>query len=138
MTSAHDRMLQVDTMLSHVWMVRAFLKHSDEAEDDDELRAVHRGLYDYSLSLGSHYANDDAESYFRRSSRRSLIIRILRWQLGHSPRRLMMLLSYWTSDHKLSRQWWSGSLLGYSSSSWDHSTIIFVEMPPLALNCAVS
>jgi cob(I)alamin adenosyltransferase len=70
MTSAHDLMLQVDTILSHVWMVRTFLKHSDEAEDDDELRTVHRRLYDYSLSLGSHYANDDAESYLKQAKKK--------------------------------------------------------------------
>ena len=70
MTSPHDLMLQVDTLLSHVWMVRTFLKHSDEAEDDDELRTVHRRLYDYSLSLGSHYANDDAESYLKQAKKK--------------------------------------------------------------------
>ena len=32
----HERMLRLDNLFSHVWMVRTFLKHSDEAEDDDE------------------------------------------------------------------------------------------------------
>ena len=44
MSNAHDLMLQIDTILSHVWMVRTFLKHSDEAEDDEELRAPGVGL----------------------------------------------------------------------------------------------
>ncbi len=44
-------MHQVDDWLSHVWMVRTFLKHSDEASDDEELAEVHRSLYDFMLAL---------------------------------------------------------------------------------------
>ena len=33
-----SQMHQIDRLLSHVWMVRTFLKHSEEAEEDDELR----------------------------------------------------------------------------------------------------
>ena len=47
-----DRMQAIDAQLAHVWMVRAFLKHSDEAQEDDELAEVHRDLYDYMLALG--------------------------------------------------------------------------------------
>ena len=45
---------EIDLLLSHVWMVRTFLKHSEEAEEDDELQEVHRTLYDYMLALGVH------------------------------------------------------------------------------------
>ncbi|ADB16336.1 hypothetical protein Psta_1661 [Pirellula staleyi DSM 6068] len=61
--SSHERMLAIDTLLSHVWMVRAFLKHSDEAADDDELAAVHRDLYDYMLALGGPLAASDPDAY---------------------------------------------------------------------------
>ena len=44
-----QRVEEIDKLLSHVWMVRTFLKHSEEAEEDDELREVHRTLYDLSL-----------------------------------------------------------------------------------------
>ena len=44
-----DRVARIDGLLSHVWMVRAFLKHCEEAEEDDELNAVQRTLYDLSL-----------------------------------------------------------------------------------------
>ena len=33
-----QRVEEIDKALSHVWMVRTFLKHSEEAEEDDELR----------------------------------------------------------------------------------------------------
>ena len=66
----HDKMLQVDTLLSHVWLVRAFLKHCDEAEEDEELRQVHRALYDFMLALGGPLANDDAETYLKQATKK--------------------------------------------------------------------
>ena len=50
--NADQAMSRIDALLSHVWMVRTFLKHSEEAEEDDELRDVHRMLYDAMLALG--------------------------------------------------------------------------------------
>ena len=60
-----DLMLAVDAQLAHVWMVRAFLKHSDEAQEDDELAEVHRELYDYMLALGSPLKEGNAEEYLK-------------------------------------------------------------------------
>jgi hypothetical protein len=60
-----DRMQRLDTLLSHVWMVRAFLKHSDEAQEDDELAGVHRELYDYMLALGAPLKAGDAAEYLK-------------------------------------------------------------------------
>jgi cob(I)alamin adenosyltransferase len=58
-------MLAVDTQLAHVWMVRAFLKHSDEAAEDEELAEIHRDLYDYMLALGAPLKAEDAEEYLK-------------------------------------------------------------------------
>ena len=60
-----DLMRQIDTQLAHVWMVRAFLKHSEEAAEDDELAEVHRELYDYMLALGGPLKEGHAEEYLR-------------------------------------------------------------------------
>ena len=60
-----ERMQRIETLLSHVWMVRAFVKHSDEAVDDDELASVHRELYDYMLALGAPLKAGDADAYLR-------------------------------------------------------------------------
>ncbi len=56
---------RAERLLSHVWMVRTFLKHSPEAEDDPELSDVQRALYDVMLALGPAAAADDPERYFR-------------------------------------------------------------------------
>jgi cob(I)alamin adenosyltransferase len=63
--SPADLMRLVDTQLAHVWMVRAFLKHSDEAAEDDELAEVHRELYDYMLALGGPLKEGDADEYLK-------------------------------------------------------------------------
>jgi hypothetical protein len=60
-----DLMLAIDTQLAHVWMVRAFLKHSDEAAEDEDLAEVHRELYDYMLALGGPLKEQNAEEYLR-------------------------------------------------------------------------
>ena len=63
--SSTDLMLAIDTQLAHVWMVRAFLKHSDEAAEDEELAEVHRELYDYMLALGGPLKEQNPEEYLR-------------------------------------------------------------------------
>jgi hypothetical protein len=63
--SPTDLMHAIDTQLAHVWMVRAFLKHSDEAAEDDELAEVHRDLYDYMLALGGPLKENNAGEYLK-------------------------------------------------------------------------
>ena len=58
-------MRRIDALLSHVWMVRTFLKHSEEAEAIEELREVHRELYDYMLALGGPWQAQDAAAYLK-------------------------------------------------------------------------
>ena len=62
---ANALMHEVDGWLSHIWMVRAYLKHSDEATDDEELADVHRGLYDFMLALGPSLDAGDSTRYLR-------------------------------------------------------------------------
>jgi tRNA-dihydrouridine synthase len=66
----NELMQRIDTLLSHVWMVRTFLKHSEEAEEDDELCEVHRALYDYMLALGGPLKAGDAEAYLRQAKKK--------------------------------------------------------------------
>jgi cob(I)alamin adenosyltransferase len=63
--TAAELMHRIDAQLSHVWMVRAFLKHSEEAAEDEEIAAVHRDLYDAMLALGGPLRAGDAAEYLR-------------------------------------------------------------------------
>ena len=64
-SSPSEFMQLLDTQIAHVWMVRAFLKHSEEAAEDDELAEVHRELYDYMLALGGPLKEGNAEEYLK-------------------------------------------------------------------------
>lgn len=60
-----ELMARIDEQVAHIWMVRTFLKHSDEVKDDEELASVHRDLYDFMLALGPSLDAGDAESYLK-------------------------------------------------------------------------
>jgi hypothetical protein len=62
---ADSAMRLVETQLAHVWMVRAFLKHSDEAADDEDLAEVHRTLYDFQLAVGGAWREQNAAEYLK-------------------------------------------------------------------------
>ncbi len=63
-------MHQLDALLSHVWMVRTFIKHSEEIEDDPELSDVQRTLYDYMLALGPAWKEQDSQAYLRQAQKK--------------------------------------------------------------------
>ena len=65
-----EAMQQIETQLAHVWMVRAFLKHSEEAEDDEELADVHRTLYDFQLAVGGPLRDGDAAAYLKAAGKK--------------------------------------------------------------------
>jgi len=65
-----EKMQRIDTLLAHVWMVRTFVKHSEEAEEDDELQEVARGLYDFALALGPAWNAQDAAAYLKQARKK--------------------------------------------------------------------
>ena len=68
--SPHDAMHRLDALLTHVWMVRTFIKHSEELEDDPELGDVQRTLYDYMLALGTAWKAQDSEAYLKQARKK--------------------------------------------------------------------
>ena len=65
-----EKMRRIDDLLSHVWMVRTFVKHSEEAEEDDDLNEVHRKLYDFMLALGTAWKQQDADAYLKQARKK--------------------------------------------------------------------
>lgn len=63
--SDDEKVAAIDAAMSHIWMVRTFLKHSEEAEEDDELRGVHRELYDAMHAVGPALATGDPATYLK-------------------------------------------------------------------------
>ena len=71
--SSGDPMQQVreiDQQVSHVWMVRTFLKHADEAEDDEDLRDIVRDLYDFILAVGPVDEVQDPAVYMKMAKKK--------------------------------------------------------------------
>lgn len=62
---ALERVRAIDAQVTHVWMVRTFLKHCDEAEDDDDLREIVRDLYDFILAVGTIDDSVDPAAYLK-------------------------------------------------------------------------
>lgn len=58
-------MERINQQLAHVWMVRTFLKHAPEAEEDEDLRETPRALYDFCLALGPSWSARDAASFLK-------------------------------------------------------------------------
>ena len=57
---------RLGTVLAHAWMVRTFLKHADEIQDDEEMLEVHRMIYDYIRAPEPAYQRKDATEYLHR------------------------------------------------------------------------
>lgn len=55
----------IDRQIPAIWMVRTFLKHADESEDDEDLRAIVRDLYDFILAVGPWEVSTDPAGYLK-------------------------------------------------------------------------
>ena len=64
---ATEAMERINVILTHAWMVRTFLKHSEEIQDDEEMLEVHRMIFDYIRALEPSYERKDAQDYLRRA-----------------------------------------------------------------------
>lgn len=58
-----DHVAKCQELLSHAWMVRTFVKHSEEAEDFPEIMVIARAVFDACMALESRV--DDPEAYFK-------------------------------------------------------------------------
>jgi hypothetical protein len=64
--SPEEAVERIDVVLAHAWMVRTFLKHAEEIQDDAELLEVHRTLFDSIRAVEPAYQRKDFADYLRR------------------------------------------------------------------------
>jgi uncharacterized LabA/DUF88 family protein len=64
-SSDEAAMERINALLAHIWMVRTFLKHSDEFEEEIELLAIPRALFDYARALEASYRDRDVARYLK-------------------------------------------------------------------------
>lgn len=67
---AMSRVRVIDTEIAHVWMIRTFLKHADEAEEDEDLRDIVRDLYDFILAVGPLNEVTDPAVYLKMAKKK--------------------------------------------------------------------
>ena len=65
--SPEQAMDRINLILAHAWMVRQFLKHADEVQEDEEMLEVHRMIFDYTRAVEPSYQRRDAAEYLRRA-----------------------------------------------------------------------
>ena len=61
-----DAVQRLNTVLAHAWMVRTFLKHADEIQEDEGMLDVPRTLYDSIRAVEPAFQRGDAAEYLRR------------------------------------------------------------------------
>jgi hypothetical protein len=65
--TAEQAMERINLVLAHAWMVRQFLKHAEEVQDDEEMLEVHRMIFDYLRAVEPSYQRKDAAEYLHRA-----------------------------------------------------------------------
>jgi hypothetical protein len=60
-------MERINRILAHAWMVRQFLKHAEEVQDDEDMLEVHRMTFDYIRAVEPSYQRRDAQEYLHRA-----------------------------------------------------------------------
>jgi hypothetical protein len=65
--SPEQAMDRLNAVLAHAWMVRTFLKHADEIQEDEEMLEVHRMIFDYIRAVEPSFQNKDAKEYVHRA-----------------------------------------------------------------------
>jgi hypothetical protein len=56
----------LNLVLAHAWMVRNFLKHADEAQEDEAMLDVHRTIFDSIRAVEPSRERGDHKEYLRR------------------------------------------------------------------------
>ena len=69
-SEAWETVRAIDRQVAHLWMVRTFLKHADESEDDEELRSVVRDIYDFILAVGPIDEAETAKGYVKMAKKK--------------------------------------------------------------------
>jgi hypothetical protein len=64
--SPEEAVERLNLVLAHAWMVRNFLKHADEVQEDEEMLEVHRLIFDSIRAVEPSRERGDCKQYLRR------------------------------------------------------------------------
>jgi predicted ribosome quality control (RQC) complex YloA/Tae2 family protein len=66
--NSEEAVQRLNIILAHAWMVRNFLKHAEEVQEDEQILDVHRTIFDYIRAVEPSFQRNDAQEYLRRAS----------------------------------------------------------------------
>jgi hypothetical protein len=62
-----EAVTRIDEVMAHLWMVRTFLKHADEIQEDADFLEVPRTVFDYCRAVEPAAQKGDAVLYVHRA-----------------------------------------------------------------------
>jgi hypothetical protein len=60
-----EAMARINTIVAHAWMVRTFLKHAPEVEDDVERMEIPRAIFDFARAVEVRFTEQNADAYLK-------------------------------------------------------------------------
>ncbi len=64
--SPEEAVERLNVVLAHAWMVRTFLKHANEIQENEEMLDVPRTIFDYVRAVEPAYQRKDVADFLRR------------------------------------------------------------------------
>lgn len=64
--SPEEAVGRLNTILAHAWMIRTFLKHADEVQENEDMLDVPRTLYDSIRAVEPAHQRGDTAEFLRR------------------------------------------------------------------------
>lgn len=58
---------RLNVLFAHLWMVRTFLKHSEDIQEDEEMLEVHRTIFDCVRATEPAHQRGDVAEFLRRA-----------------------------------------------------------------------
>jgi hypothetical protein len=65
--TAAEAVVRLDAVMAHLWMVRTFLKHAEEIQDDADMLEVPRTVFDYVRAVEPSRERGDPKEYLHRA-----------------------------------------------------------------------
>jgi hypothetical protein len=62
-----EAVASLDNVMAHLWMVRTFLKHAEEIQEDADMLEVPRTIFDYVRSVEPGRERNDTKEYLHRA-----------------------------------------------------------------------
>jgi hypothetical protein len=79
---------RLNVIMAHAWMVRNFLKHADEVQEDEEMLELHRMIFDAIRAVEPSRERGDHKEYLRRMQGKLPKLRRVAEQFANDYRRV--------------------------------------------------